>query len=47
MVGGTHDSANRFSNVGIVAVDGHPECSGTLYRTNASQSSSVLVVTAR
>ena len=46
VIGGTHDSANKFSNVGLVAVDGQPECSGTLYRTSPSQNSSVLVMTA-
>src|ERR1041384_4866341 len=46
IIGGTLDSANRFSNVGLVTLDGFHYCSGTLYRTIPSQTSSNLFLTA-
>jgi hypothetical protein len=46
VIGGTFDRTNKFSNVGLSFVDGQPWCSGTLYRTNNAQTSSVLYMTA-
>lgn len=43
---GTFDSTNRYSNVGLVALNGEPLCTGTLYRTSPTQTSSNLVMTA-
>ena len=46
VIGGTPDSANRFSNVALVDIGGQPECTGTLFRTDPSQTTSNLVMTA-
>jgi hypothetical protein len=46
VLGGTFDSTNRFSDVVFITVDGQPWCSGTLYRTSRSQTTSNLVMTA-
>ena len=46
VIGDTLDSSNIYSNVGLITVNGHHECSGTLYRTSPTQTSSNLVMTA-
>ena len=34
IIGGTQDTGNMFSNTGLVIMNGHHWCSGTLYRTS-------------
>jgi hypothetical protein len=46
VIGGTQDTANRFSNTGLVHMNGHHWCSGALYRTDPSATSSVMFMTA-
>ena len=46
VIGDTLDSSNIYSNVGLITVNGHHWCSGTLYRTSPTQTSSNLVMTA-
>ena len=46
VIGGTLDSSNIYSNVGLITVNGQHWCSGTLYRTSPTQTSSNLFMTA-
>jgi hypothetical protein len=46
IVDGTPDSGNTFSGTGLVLNDGTPWCSGFLYRTDPSATSSTLFMTA-
>jgi Trypsin len=46
VIGGTLDSSNIYSNVGLITVNGQHWCSGTLYRTSPNQTSSNLFLTA-
>ena len=46
IVDGTLDSTNIYSNVGLITLNGHHWCSGTLYRTDPKQNSSRLFMTA-
>jgi hypothetical protein len=43
---GTVDTIGRYPNVGLVMEDGEPLCTGTLFRTEPSQQTSNLVLTA-
>jgi secreted trypsin-like serine protease len=46
VINGTEDTSNTFSNVGLVYIDGQPECTGTLYRNPADPTSRRYVMTA-
>lgn len=47
IIGGTQDTGNTFKNTGLVIMNGHHWCSGTLYRTSGSSAtSSTLFMTA-
>jgi hypothetical protein len=46
IVDGTQDSSNTFSSAGLMVNDGTPWCSGFLYRTDPSATSSTLFMTA-
>jgi hypothetical protein len=47
VVGGTNDSNNvHYPNVGLVYLDGQPECTGTLFRTSPAANEHNLLMTA-
>lgn len=46
IVGGTLDSSNIYAGTGLIMLNGQHWCSGTLYRTSPSQTSSRLFMTA-
>jgi len=46
IIGGTLDSGNQFSNVGLITLNGQQWCTGTLYRTSPLKTSSNLFLTA-